>query len=308
MSNQALVSIALCVYNGEQFLKEQLDSILNQNYQNIEIIIVDDCSADQSRTILNTYKEKYSIIKLYFNTANLGYVRNFEKAITLATGKYIALSDQDDIWHPEKISKQVAEIGDHMLIYHDSQYMDHEGKDLDLKMSDVFNLYEGNSPLPFLLKNCVSGHTIMFNRILLEHALPFNADFFHDWWLAFVASNAGSIKLVPQTLVRYRQHTENTIDMLDLRKINEPQEDLYNPLVTDKAWIGHCSTYSGPYADYAYGIYKLITSKLNFFNKIKLYILLYKNRKLLFAINKNSGKEKAAMLKKFVFALPNNPV
>lgn len=302
MNNNPLVSVAVCVYNGERFLKLQLDSILNQDYKNLELIIVDDGSTDGSGEILQSYAERYDQVKVYFNTANLGYVKNFEKAISLSNGKYIALSDHDDIWYPEKISKQVAAIGDHLLIYHDSEYIDEKGNSLDLKMSQLLNLYEGNSPLPFVLKNCVSGHTILFDRMLIEHALPFNAAFFHDWWLAFVAANLGSIKHLPEILVKYRQHANNTIDMLNLKPDAQQEETFYNPLVIDKEWIRHCSSYNGLHTTLIARIYYLI-SNISPLNKLKLYFLLYRKKRLFYAINKGGKKHKLKLLKTMVFSL-----
>ena len=86
-----LVSIALCTYNGEAYIKEQLDSLIDQTYPNCEIIIVDDCSKDGTVGILKQYADKYPQIKLHINGENLGYTKNFEKAINLCNGDYVAL-------------------------------------------------------------------------------------------------------------------------------------------------------------------------------------------------------------------------
>lgn len=301
MAQFPLVSIAICIYNGERYLKEQLDSIFNQDYKHIEVIAVDDCSRDRSREILAEYAGQHPNLKVYHNTSNLGYVKNFEKAIALSSGAYIALSDHDDIWHPQKISKQIAAIPGHLLVYHDSQYIDDNGKNLNLKMSDILNLIEGTNPIPFVLKNCVSGHTILFDRKLIKHAFPLNPSFFHDWWLAFIAANEGSIKLVPEVLVQYRQHVNNTIDMLNIRE-DEEKEKFYNPLVSDRDWVKHCSSYEGSYKQLIAKIYYLINNT-TFINKLKLYFLLYKNISLFFAINKGARKHKVRDLKKMVFSL-----
>ncbi len=113
---QPLVSIAMTTYNGEKYLSAQLDSILNQTYKNLEIIICDDCSTDDTRQILTNYSKKDSRIKLFFNDKNLGYSKNFQKAISLCTGNFISLSDQDDIWIPEKISLGINNIQNYDLI------------------------------------------------------------------------------------------------------------------------------------------------------------------------------------------------
>src|SRR5581483_6393778 len=103
MRNEPLVSIALCTYNGEKFLRKQLDSLLLQDYNNIEIIIVDDRSTDNTWHIVQEYAKKDTRIFAYRNHQNIGYIRNFEKAILLCRGDYIALADQDDIRESRKI-------------------------------------------------------------------------------------------------------------------------------------------------------------------------------------------------------------
>ena len=104
-----LVSIALCTYNGEVFLQEQLNSLLNQTYTTIEIIAVDDASTDSTRSILEKKASTDSRLKVFINEKNIGYNKNFEKAISLCSGDFIAISDQDDIWEAEKIGKMMRQ-------------------------------------------------------------------------------------------------------------------------------------------------------------------------------------------------------
>ena len=97
-------SVALCTYNGEKYIKYQLDSILNQTVPIDEIIICDDGSTDSTISILNSYREQYpSIFKIHTNENNLRSVKNFEKAISLCSNEFIFLSDQDDIWADHKV-------------------------------------------------------------------------------------------------------------------------------------------------------------------------------------------------------------
>lgn len=308
MNTSPLVTIAMCVYNGDRFLRLQLDSIINQTYINFELVIVDDCSTDLSRSILTEYEKKDNRIKLHFNSANIGYVKNFEKAIRLAKGQYIALSDHDDIWLPDKIARQVAHIGSHLLIYHDSEYIDDQGNSLHTKMSDLLNLYQGDSPLPFIFRNCVSGHTIMFDRMLIPFLLPFNSNFFHDWWIVFVATNLGSIKLIPDSLVQYRQHVNNTIDILDLRKEKNTNQEktIFNPLIAEQEWIHHCSTFNGRYKKYITEVHNLLKQSHSFYSRIRLFFKLYKYKWKLLFIDKYRKKDKVKILKKMVFSL-NSP-
>ena len=122
--SQPVVSIALCTYNGEQFLKKQIDSLLNQTYSNLQIIICDDASQDDTKAILEDYSD--SRIKKIFNHKNIGYIKNFEQAINLCKGDFIALCDQDDIWKPEKIETMLNSIDDAWLLFCDSELIDEQ--------------------------------------------------------------------------------------------------------------------------------------------------------------------------------------
>ena len=99
------IDVLLATYNGEKYLKEQIDSILNQTYQNIHLIISDDCSKDETQKILKEYKEKDDRITVYIQEQNLGYIKNFEFLLEKVESDYYMLSDQDDVWLPEKIEK-----------------------------------------------------------------------------------------------------------------------------------------------------------------------------------------------------------
>jgi len=206
------VSIALCTYNGEQFLRKQLDSILNQKYNYItEIVCVDDNSTDNTWSILEEYSSRYKQIRIYRNEKNEGYIKNFQKALSLTTKKYIAISDQDDIWYPTKISKLIASIGDSLMIYSDNQYIDASENLLGKKFSDFINLQKTTSCLNFALFNAVSGHTMLIHRDLLSISLPFHKDVPYDYWLGFHAAQFGEIKYIDEPLVGYRQHQNNAL-------------------------------------------------------------------------------------------------
>ena len=109
------VSVVMATYNGEKYIREQLDSIINQTYPIHEIIIQDDCSTDGTVAIIEEYVTRHANIKLFVNEQNLGFNENFKTAVMRATGEYIAISDQDDVWFPEKIEFQVKTIGNHSL-------------------------------------------------------------------------------------------------------------------------------------------------------------------------------------------------
>lgn len=214
MHSTPLVSVALCTYNGEEFLREQLDSIVNQSYDSLEIIVRDDMSSDSTLEIVKEYKEKSNReIIIYESDINLGYYRNFEKAISPCTGDFIALADQDDVWHLDKIEKLVTAIGDNDLIYCNSEVIDENGQQQNVILSDLFNFVEGNEPKKLMFHNCVSAHAMLFRKHILQFALPFPEFMFHDWWIAYVAMATGRVTYIKDVLVKYRVHNENTTDI-----------------------------------------------------------------------------------------------
>lgn len=239
--NNPLVSIALCTYNGERFLEEQLESLLFQSYTNIEIIVVDDCSTDGTMHILEGYARQHTSLKVFRNSKNLGFTKNFEKALLLCSGELIAISDQDDIWHLNKISLLVESIGTNLLIYHDSEFITPSGTTLNRNMSDKFTFYRGSSPEPFLLFNCVSGHSILLKKDLLCYALPFPEGSWYDQWLAYVAATKGSIDFIDASLVKYRIHSESTLDILNIK--TKKRQSATDSFERRLIWLNHCSIF-----------------------------------------------------------------
>lgn len=215
---QPFVSIALATYNGERFLAEQLESLVNQTYPNLEIIVSDDGSTDNTLGILERYAAIHPQLRIYQNTRKSGVTNNFQNAIRHCEGAFIALSDQDDIWLPGKIEQMVKGIGNASLIYHDSLLVDEAGR--SLQTTAVEKGYTGNDPMVFLLKNIVSGHACLFKRQLLQQALPFPEAICHDWWLAAIAADNDGIRFLPEVLVHYRQHSGNASDFLNKKSLN----------------------------------------------------------------------------------------
>ena len=209
--NEALISIALCTYNGERFLADQLRSITNQTYQNLEIIVVDDCSTDKTVDILESAQKSDPRIMIYKNEENLGFIKNFEKALERCSGGFIALSDQDDVWLPHKIETLHREIGDNLLIYSAVDLINEEGHPIPGTFPRL-NRIEGHCPLSLILGNCVIGHTCLIRKELIETALPIPSGVFsHDQWLAIASSATGQLKASTDTLSHYRTHSENTL-------------------------------------------------------------------------------------------------
>ncbi|MBI3219693.1 MAG: glycosyltransferase family 2 protein [Bacteroidetes bacterium] len=212
------VSIVLATYNGEKYLREQLDSLFAQTYPLLEIIAVDDCSSDSTIAILKEYAAAHPILQIYQNEVNLKHNRTFERGIQLAKGDCIAMCDQDDIWLPEKISTLMEQWSPESLLIHcDSEFIDAEGKSLQRKISDIKNLQTYSSPIPFIIGNTVAGHAAIFRKELIKSILPFPSIVIHDWWMAFVAATQGPVQYVDEPLIHYRQHAGNVIGAIKVK-------------------------------------------------------------------------------------------
>jgi glycosyltransferase involved in cell wall biosynthesis len=219
------VSIALCTYNGEKYLAEQIDSILKQDYPFIdEIICIDDNSTDSTWQILSSYAERYPFFKIIQNKTNLGFVKNFEKAILSTKNQLIAISDQDDIWYANKISRLVSGIGNSLMVYSDNVFINETNQKIGIRFSDKRNLIVSTSCLNFALFNAISGHTVLFKRELLNYALPFPAKIHYDWWLAFCASQHTPIQYVSEPMVGYRQHASNAVGGYGVKKQDKKEQ------------------------------------------------------------------------------------
>jgi glycosyltransferase involved in cell wall biosynthesis len=220
------ISIACCTYNGEKYLLEQLESLENQTLAPFEIVILDDCSTDNSFSILEKFKKNSKLnVRLFKNEKNLGVAKSFEKALSICEGDYFSFCDQDDVWFKDKLetfSKKMRDSEEKygketpLLIYSDLQVVDknlnlihHSGNQLTHK-----NQIEGSPLNPVIVENLVSGCASMFNKKLKEIALPFGQNvWFHDWWLALVACANGVIVPIKSPTIFYRQHGNNCIGM-----------------------------------------------------------------------------------------------
>jgi glycosyltransferase involved in cell wall biosynthesis len=288
--HKPLISIAVCTYNGEKFLAEQLNSLVNQTYRNLEIVVTDDCSKDETIELLNGYAAKYDFIKIYKNEENLGYVKNFEIALSLCSGDYIALCDQDDIWDLNKITLQHESIGESLLNYHDSAFIDQMGQNLNKKLSDVVNPYQGDSFKPFLFFNCISGHATLIKRSLLEYALPFPKDLFHDRWLAYTATNLGTITYLDLPLVKYRQHENSDTNILKLDRKNVKKElhgvpKIKKSLAELRVMINFKWNKDQHFLEKLYHLYE---GRLHSYFCLRLVIMMYANFDTLLFISKKS--------------------
>ena len=227
--NEPLVSVVMCTYNGSKFIDEQIESILSQDYGNIELIISDDVSTDDTWDKLVDWQHKNSLIKIFKNDLNIGYNKNFEKAIKLANGEFIALSDQDDIWMPNKISSLIKQFENKKITLAHSRSVRLQNGRLRFKSASLHHHFKGNDTRKLFMFNQVNGHDIMFKKDLKEKILPLPEGVMYDWWIAVVATCYGEIASVNKYLVHHRIHEENNF-FNDKTNSKKKQTDLVDVL------------------------------------------------------------------------------
>ncbi len=214
--NFNFISVILATYNGEEYLSEQLDSILNQTYGELELLIQDDCSTDGTWDILQKYAKQDSRIQLFKNAANKGIAANFLSLIKKTSGAFIAISDQDDIWELTKLEKLYQNIGNYSLIYSDSVLIDRKGRALGMTLLEKLKQRpkEGDHLIGVFEHNTISGHSCMFSKELkkniTESSKFWTSDIFvYDMVLGFIASSANGVTFYSESLTKHRLHPNN---------------------------------------------------------------------------------------------------
>lgn len=217
-----MISIAMTTYNGAQFVQAQLRSILEQTRQPDEIIICDDGSTDDTVNIIRHVMETSGTdrIRLVENEENLGYIRNFYKAISLTKGDYIFLADQDDIWHREKLEKSLAimERTGAAAICTRSRLIDQDGQEMDGNAFIVSvllaRLKEELGPVRFfdlVIENVAQGCTYCFTKEVRAKYLALNSrQLIHDHQIMFIASLVGKVYACAEPMIDYRIHGSNS--------------------------------------------------------------------------------------------------
>lgn len=216
-----MIDILLSTYDGKKYIKEQIESILNQTYKDWRLLIRDDGSSDRTLEIIEEYVKKLNG-KMYFindSDKHLGAAVSFFKLLNYSTADYIMFCDQDDVWIADKIEITLNKMYTLEKLYPDKPILVHS----NLKVVDAFlkTIYESfwkyqklNPNLKrlnnLLIQNNVTGCTVLINKKLkdLLKTVPGNA-IMHDWWFALVASAFGFIDYIDEPLILYRQHGAN---------------------------------------------------------------------------------------------------
>jgi len=218
------VQVLMATYNGAKYIDEQLDSIINQSYDNWELLIRDDGSTDKTLKILADYVEKYPAkIKLLDNHGNrMGACGNFAELINNSNADYVMFSDQDDVWLPNKVEitlnvMKSIELGkgveNPILIHTDLCVVDEK---LNVINSSMWKLQNLNPHIKninrLIVQNNITGCTMMINRALANMAKDMPKDaIMYDWWIALIAASLGEIEFMREGTILYRQHSKNKI-------------------------------------------------------------------------------------------------
>lgn len=219
------ISVAMCTYNGADFLPAQLASIAEQSRPPDELIICDDASTDKTRAVLESFARTSRIpVSLYFSDQNAGSIKNFERAIGLCTGDIIALSDQDDVWHKHKLQRFEASFRDNPgvgMVFSDAELVDENLKPLGRRIWNAVGfdahkqkLIRDGKSLDVLIHGwTVTGATMAFRSKYMPLALPIPANIamIHDGWIALTVAAVADVAFIEDPLIDYRQHERQQI-------------------------------------------------------------------------------------------------
>jgi cellulose synthase/poly-beta-1,6-N-acetylglucosamine synthase-like glycosyltransferase len=204
------ISVCMATYNGERFVRQQLESILSQLSSSDEVIVVDDGSTDSTLSIIEALRDPR--ITVHRNERNLGVIATFDRAITLANGDIIFLSDQDDVWEPQKVNAVTQYFESHpqtTLVLSDASVIDDAGRIIQ----PSFFMARGGfsaSLTSNLWKNKFLGCVMAFRAAMRSRVLPIPSETpMQDMWIGIVNRMHGEVAFLPQPLIRYRRHSHN---------------------------------------------------------------------------------------------------
>jgi glycosyltransferase involved in cell wall biosynthesis len=217
------ISVAMCTYNGEEYVREQLDSIKSQTMLPLELIVCDDGSVDSTKQIVEDFAQSAPFdVKFIRNAITLGSTKNFEQAIRLCTGEFIALCDQDDWWMPSKLETLTKVLQDHNVggVFSDGLLMDKASKLTGGHLWGVYRFGHGEfqnhsnrqDAISVLLRNnVVTGATLIFRSSLRDHLLPLPKEWIHDGWLAWMLVLHSQLRAVAEPFIQYRVHSKQQV-------------------------------------------------------------------------------------------------
>ncbi len=219
------VNIVMATYNGEQFLAEQIESIQKQTYQDWQLLIRDDGSSDQTRTIIKRFVEEDSRIRFINENdqTNLGVIDSFFQLVKFEEADVYFFSDQDDIWLPDKVERTLQEAQKYptacpLMVYMDLKVVDQNLTVLSESMIRSQSHHANTELVQELTENTVTGGVAMMNHALAQLWTDTDDIIMHDWYLALLATSFGQLVYIDQPGELYRQHENNVLGARTLTK------------------------------------------------------------------------------------------
>jgi glycosyltransferase involved in cell wall biosynthesis len=206
------ISVCMAAYNGSKYIAEQISSILMQINSDDELIIVNDCSDDHTIEVIQSFNDRR--IKVIHNPINLGLIKSFEISLSNSSGEIIFLSDQDDIWMPDKVKKTVEHMQNKnaSAVVSDAIVVDQDGNILYDSFFKFRN--SGSGIIKNFYKNSYIGCCMAITSKFKKHILPFPKDIiWHDEWIGFTYEFLDRVEFIPEKLVQYRRHSSNQTNM-----------------------------------------------------------------------------------------------
>lgn len=297
------IDVLLATYNGEKYLKEQIDSILEQTYKNIRLIISDDCSKDRTPEILKEYQQNDDRIELHIQKSNLGVVKNIEFLLKQVKSPYYMLADQDDYWLPEKVEKSLEKLKEENanLVFGDLEVVDKNLKTMYSSFNDYMlltrkiNKYIDSYKVNYLY-NCVTGCTVLAKKATIEKILPLPTNskhLIHDHWIGLMVALNGKLAYIPEKYIKYRQHGNNEVGTEKISHGFKELKQVRNLFIEVK--LGIFETYVENNEKFPKELQKLNKEAYEYFKKIekkekfnfrswKTFYELYKTEKFMYYI------------------------
>jgi glycosyltransferase involved in cell wall biosynthesis len=235
------ISVALCVYNGEKFLAEQLESIGRQERLPDELVICDDGSTDKSAALIEQFASRMNFpVRLHRNAANLGVTRNFEQAIGFCDGEVIVTADQDDVWFLGKLARIEVEFNRSPgvgLLFSDADLIDEHGRSLgsrlwpSVRFDEVRRreLHKGDGFGVLLRRPIITGATMAFRSSLRGLVLPISPSWLHDEWIGLMIAAVGRVLAISEPLMQYRRHSNNQVGVIGLNVAERAKASMARP-------------------------------------------------------------------------------
>lgn len=271
------IDILMATYNGEKYLKEQIESILNQTYKNIRLIISDDASKDSTPQILEEYRKKDSRIEIYLNKENRGVVKNIEFLLEKVEDEFYMLADQDDVWLPLKVEKSIETLKKQNadLVFGDLEVVDEKLETLYPSFGDFMllnrkiNKYIDSYKVNYLY-NCVTGCTVLSKKEFIEKILPIPAEskyLIHDHWIGIMVALNGKLAYMPEKYIKYRQHGNNQVGTNKISHGFKKLEQVRELFINVK--LGVFGTYVNNEEKFPKELQEQNQKAFNYFNDIK---------------------------------------